>query len=80
MKKLKIVCALLLIVVAAGAVRLCYLQGFYNISMEQANIQAKIATECKFTMNTYHCYELSNQFADSVGKWATFNKFWHRWN
>lgn len=78
MKKLKILCAVLLLIIAGCVVRLCYLQGFYNISMEQANIEARLSTECKFTMNTYHCYELSNKLDNSVSKWKEFNKFWHR--
>lgn len=78
MKKLKILCAALLLIIAGCAVRICYLQGFYNISTEQANIEARLLTECKFTTNTYHCYELTNHLQKTVNKWTGFNKFWHR--
>lgn len=69
-----------LVIFLVIAVRLVYLEQFYSISMKQAKIETRLATECKFTTNTPHCYVLTDQLENTVKKWAAFNSRWHRNN
>lgn len=78
MKRILIGCAL--IVFLGMAVRLVYLQQFYNIAMQEANIESRLGTECKFTRKTPHCYVLLDQLQNIVKEWAAFNIRWHREN
>ncbi len=70
----------MLAIFLCGVVRMVYLQQFYNISMEQSNIESKLLTECKFTSNTPHCYVLLDKQEQILKRWISFDRMWHRNN
>lgn len=78
MKKIVLAGVLLAILFIGMSARLVYLQQFYNISMRQADIETRLLTECKFTLNTGHCMLLLEKQNNIVKEWADFNNFWHR--